>query len=61
MAISTVNLSVLFCLQIEKSLNNRKIIAMQMFLHLHSEHKNYLLANKNFSPERTTDQKQTFI
>ena len=36
-AIFTLNLSVLFCLRMKKSLNIKKSIAIQMFLRLHSE------------------------
>ena len=39
----TVNLSVLFCLLMKKSLNVKKIIAMQIFLLLHLEHKGFFV------------------
>ena len=61
MAIFPVNLSVLFCLRIKKSLNIKKLIAMQMFSHLHANHevccsrsknsatRSLVIASKNFS------------
>ena len=46
-AIFTINLSVL-CIGMKKSLNIKKIIAMQMFFCLHWEHKVFFVGNQNF-------------
>ena len=60
-AISTVNLSVLFCRRMKKSLNIGKIIAMQIFLRLHSGHEVFLFAIENFSVKGINDRQQRFI
>ena len=48
-AILTVNLSILFCLQMKKSLNIRKAMVLKMFLHLHSELLEFFVWTQDFS------------
>ena len=45
----------------KKSVNIKKAISMQMFLHLHLEHEVFLFAIGNFFQERKTEHKQKFI
>ena len=59
MVIFTVNSSVFFS-TIKKSLNSKKIIAMQMFLRLNYEHEGFLFAIEHFSYEEITHREQRF-